>query len=426
MILHSEFLKSTGVSTNSKEITPGCMFFALKGEKFNGNKYASEAITKGAYKAVIDEAEYKINDDYILVDDVLASLQELARFHRQYLSIPIIGITGTNGKTTTKELTNAVLSSKYNVTATLGNFNNHIGVPLTLLRMNKNTDIGIVEMGANHRGEIKELCKIAMPDIGLVTNVGIAHIEGFGSYQGVIDTKGELYKYVIENNGVNFVNDQNTDLIDSISFLENKTKYFGLNKNNKVCFVETKNNSPLIFLCNIDKNKYEIKTNLIGDYNISNVMAALTIGSHYNISPENAINAIKNYNPDNNRSQLIEINSNKIVMDAYNANPSSMKVALQNFITIKNEKKCLILGEMKELGDISITEHKKLLEQIRKYNVNNVFLIGEQYKNIINSDDNFIWFSNVDELKKYNPFEKLKNNIILIKGSRSNKLEKLI
>ncbi|OFX21690.1 MAG: UDP-N-acetylmuramoyl-tripeptide--D-alanyl-D-alanine ligase [Bacteroidetes bacterium GWA2_31_9] len=421
--IYKLFTLNPFVSTDSRNIKQNSLFFALKGDNFDGNEYAKSAIKKGASYAIIDNKNYLINDKFILVDDVLKSLQNLANYHRKQMKAKIIGITGSNGKTTSKELINAVLSKKYNTIYTHGNLNNHIGVPLTLLTLTKETEIGIIEMGANHSGEIKILSEIAEPDFGIITNIGKAHIEGFGSYEGVINTKKELYDFLLTKNGIVFINSDN-NLLTSIN---NAKEFYSYGKDsanyisgklismNPFIKIEWKHN---------DNQANQIQTNLIGSYNTDNVLAAILIGKYFNIEDSVICDAISNYNPSNNRSQLIKSKSNFIVMDAYNANPSSMEVAIKNFHEIDYIEKTLIIGDMLELGHISESEHITVIELISKLLFKNVLLVGKTFTKV-NTNSNFKTFANVDELTTYLQQNPIQNNFILIKGSRGIKLEKV-
>ncbi len=422
--LHQLFLQSEGISTDTRNIKKNSLFFALKGASFNGNEFASKAIENGAAYAVIDEAHYEQNDKFILVDDVLQTLQDLALFHRRWLNIPIIGITGTNGKTTTKELINAVLSKKYKTFATQGNFNNHIGVPLTLLSMNKNTEIGIVEMGANHPGEIQTLCNIAEPNYGIITNVGKAHLEGFGSFEGVKQTKSELYRFIEKSNGILFINSQN-DHLKGMLQKGAETIFYGNSSSDLVCIDQIHKNDFLSFDAIVNQQKHTFKTHLIGIYNSENVMAAICIGSYLGVQTEAIIEAINDYIPSNNRSQLLDTKKNKLLLDAYNANPSSMSVALSNFASVEHPNKWVILGEMKELGDISAEEHKNILNLITKYDFKNVLLLGSSYSDVLIDNDHIKYFKNIEELSLKIKESSITDAFVLIKGSRSNKLEQI-
>jgi len=418
--LYEIFKKHPKISTDSRKIQENSLFFALSGEKFNGNKFAKNALENGAKYAIIDQAEFNIEGKTILVNNTLVALQELANFHRRQLNIPIIGITGTNGKTTTKELINSVLSSQYQTFATQGNFNNHIGVPLTLLSMTAKTEIGIVEMGANHIGEIDFLCKIAEPNYGIITNVGIAHIEGFGSFEGVVQTKTELYRYIKKNKGTIFTNIDNKILKKHIKDIDIQTYATTKPADTFGRFV-----SQTPFL-NIQLTKdctlYNIKTQLVGKYNLENILAAISFGFFFKIEISKIIKSIENYKPTNNRSQLLQTQNNTLILDLYNANPSSMQVAIENFNNIEATEKALILGDMLELGKESVNEHNKIIDLIEKFNYRDVFLIGKEFSKI----NKFSTFENVKDLKKYLQLHKIAGKNILIKGSRGIHLEEVI
>lgn len=411
------------VSTDSRKIEQGCIFFALKGENFNGNRYASDAIKSGAAYAVIDEEEFASTERTILVDDVLTTLQQLALFHRKKLGIPILGITGTNGKTTTKELIAAVLAEKYKVSFTQGNLNNHIGVPLTLLKMDSNTEFGVVEMGANHPGEIAQLCQIADPDFGIITNVGKAHLEGFGSFEGVIKTKGELYDYIAQKSGVIFYNRNNHYLEELGKNIPNRISYGTTDAGFKG---ELLDSPPFVHLkVNFPKGVLYINTKLIGNFNFENVLAAACIGNFFEVDPLKIQSAIKNYEPRNNRSQLIVKNDLRIIMDAYNANPTSMKASLDSFAANTPDSAYLILGDMLELGEYSFDEHQSILKTIREKAFQNVFLVGKEFTRA-NENFDFRCFEKVEDLCQLLEKEPIKNGNVLIKGSRGIKLEKVL
>ncbi|MDY7395408.1 UDP-N-acetylmuramoyl-tripeptide--D-alanyl-D-alanine ligase [Aureibaculum sp. 2210JD6-5] len=417
--LYKLYKQTYRVSTDTRKIEKDCLFFALKGDNFNGNKFAKDAIKKGASYAIIDEAIYQTNNNCILVNDVLETLQKLATFHRKELNIPIIGLTGSNGKTTTKELINAVLSKKYKTTATRGNLNNHIGVPLTLLSMTPETEIGIVEMGANHLKEIEFLSNICQPDYGYITNFGKAHLEGFGSIEGVIEGKSELYNYLENNNKIAFVNanDQlqleKTEKIDRITF-------GGKNSNITINFVEAK---PFVHL---KFNNTIVKSQLIGAYNYNNIAAALAIGSYFKIKDEDSRDAIKNYAPSNNRSQIILQNSNKIILDAYNANPSSMQVALENLSGLTDNSKIAILGDMFELGETTKYEHQNIIDTIAKLSIDKAYLIGENFYKCSSLNKNIMLFKSFEDFKEHFSNLKISNSTLLIKASRSMALERVL
>lgn len=421
--LYELFLKSGKISTDSRKIEKGTLFFALKGENFNGNKYAEDALKKGAEYAIIDEAEYAVNERLLLVEDVLSCLQQLANYHRRQLKIPILGITGTNGKTTTKELISTVLSEKYKVTYTQGNLNNHIGVPLTLLQMNDDTEFGVIEMGANHPGEIATLCQIADPDYGIITNIGKAHLEGFGSFEGVIKTKGELYDYIKEKSGIIFYNHDNQILEELGEKTPNRVSYGGKNAD---LTGETIQSPPYIHAkVNFPKGVLYINSKLIGDYNFENILAAACIGYYFKIDPLNIQKAIKNYQPNNNRSQLIVRGNIKIIMDAYNANPTSMSASVKSFSKTKDANSYLILGDMLELGEYSEHEHEQILNLVKEEGFKNVLLVGKEFSKSAQKF-NFPAFINVEDLCEYLKAQGIKNGNILIKGSRGIQLEKIL
>ena len=405
--LHSLFLKSSGVTTDSRQIELNSIFFALKGDNFDGNKYAKSAIDKGASFAVIDNQAYCLNEKYILVDDVLSCLQELSKYHRKQLNCPVLGITGTNGKTTTKELITAVIEKKFRTVATKGNFNNHIGVPLTLLRAKLDTEFLIVEMGANHIHEIEFLCGLAQIDFGIITNIGKAHLEGFGSVEGVIKAKKELYDHIDINDGTLFVN-VNDKLLKSISENTNRILY-NINE-------QEQSNSPF---AEVIYNGSLISSQLIGDYNRTNILAACEIGRYFGVSLEKTKEAIESYTPSNNRSQLLETNRNTIVLDAYNANPSSMTEAIKAFQKVNHKKKLLILGDMLELGENSLVEHQSIIDELSQDN-QKVILVGQEFNKC---QHNFVHFFNSEDALVWIEENQIEDMFILLKGSRGIKLE---
>ena len=414
--LYNFFLKSTGICTDTRTVSKGNLFLCLRGNNFNGNKFAKEALEKGASFVIVDEKEYQLNDQCIIVEDTLRTLQKLAYFHRQKLNIPILGITGTNGKTTTKELVYAVLSERYSVYATKSNLNNHIGVPLTLLSIDPNdAEIAIVEMGANHTGEIKELCQIAQPDYGIITNIGRAHLEGFKTIDGVIQTKKALYDAVKEKGGTVFVN-VDDELLMSLSEGINHITY---GKRGDYRGELLPGNLYLTF--NLPDYSMKIQTQLTGDYNFSNAMAAIAVGLHFNIPIENVKSALESYKPDNNRSQIIYKGNKTIIIDAYNANPSSMLAAIENLLRISTLHKAVLLGDMFELGTESLAEHQKIVDMLKNSEIKQVYLLGEIFSK-----------TNADTFWKYTNYNCLANILkeqlpdevtILIKGSRSMKME---
>jgi len=417
--IHSLFIKHNKASTDTRNIIPNSIFFALKGENFNANVFAEEALKKGAIYAIVDEKKYQTNKNIILVKDVLHTLQQLASFHRKYLKLPVIALTGSNGKTTTKELINTVLSKKYNTVATKGNLNNHIGVPLTLLSMTKETEIGIVEMGANHPKEIEFLCNIAKPDFGYITNFGKAHLEGFGNLEGVIKAKTELYQYLKINNKIVFVNaNDNTQIEKSInmqliSFGTEKSKYS----------IKLLSANPFVTM------KFDniiIESNMLGIYNYNNIAAAIAIGKHFNVNNNQIKQALEIYHPTNNRSQIINLEDKKIILDAYNANPSSMKSALENFIQLTDENKIVILGDMFELGSYAEIEHQKITDLVNNNNLKHIYLLGENFLKTITNNKNITILKNYNSFKEHFDIVKFKNSTILIKASRGMALERIV
>ena len=407
------------VSTDSRKIEEGCVFVALKGERFDGNDFAYQVAQENIAACVIaDRKDLPQHERLFIVDDSLTTLQELARLHREKCNIPIIGITGTNGKTTTKELTAAVLSKKYNLIYTQGNFNNHLGLPLTVLRIKPDTEMAVVEMGANHPNEIAQLCTIANPDFGIITNIGKAHLEGFGSFEGVVKTKNELYDFIRNKNGRLFVNHDNELLVKLSNGIDSLT--YGKDNSADIKASIVSSNPYLI----INWEGKEIKTNLVGDYNFENVMAAISVGCHFNVEKDLIIEALENYTPTNNRSQFIRSEKNEIVMDAYNANPVSMHHAIKNFRNISSENTLLILGDMRELGKDSEKEHQAIISLIKELKFENVILVGEEFKKTAGTD--FTTFTNVEELLTYINSNDISGKKILIKGSNSIRLEKIV
>lgn len=421
--IYTLFQKYPIVITDSRKVVADSIFFALRGENFNGNKFALNTLDNGCRYAIVDEKEYATDDRFILVDDVLRCLQNLAREHRRTLNLPILAITGTNGKTTTKELVNEVLKKKFKTAATQGNFNNHIGVPLTLLAMNSETELGIVEMGANHSGEIKVLCEIAEPNYGLITNVGKAHLEGFGSFEGIKNTKKELYDYLSANNGEVFVNCENEHLLGMLN--KQKKILYGNSEEafSKARFLQAE--PKLIIELRSAIGKLYIKTQLIGAYNFENVLAAVTLGRYFKIDEIEIKEALESYIPSNNRSQLMKTEKNVLFLDAYNANPTSMSAAIENFATMKMKSKFLILGDMLELGKESEKEHLDLLDLLDKNELSDTLLVGEIFSKL-RSSYKFKTYETVDDLIVYLEEIGLKDKYILVKGSRGIKLEKVI
>lgn len=410
------------VSTDTRNTSKDSIFFALKGANFNGNEYAEKAIDGGCSYAVVDEAKYATRPNIILVDNVLETLQELAKYHRRQLKTPVIGITGTNGKTTTKELITAVLAQEYNVISTIGNLNNHIGVPLTILRIKKEHEVAVIEMGANHVGEIKLLAEIAQPTYGLITNIGHAHIEGFGSYENVVKAKGELYDYIRSTRDSKIFIDYDNTLLREMS--EGITSiYYGFEEN---LFVSGKVISIRPYLeleWKFGNKRNKVKTKLIGEYNLMNALAAITIGKYMGVKASLICKAIENYEPTNNRSQLKETDKNMLIIDAYNANPTSMHAALENFNHMDVNHKVLILGDMKELGPDTDMEHQKVADYISHHNFDKVIFVGDNFSRI---NTNYPRFRDLESLKDYLKANPIEDSYILLKGSRGVQLEKCI
>ena len=413
-------------TTDSRNCPEGSIFFALKGDSFDGNKFAKAALDKGCAYAVVDEKEYTDEADsrFILVDDVLTTFKEMARYHREQFDIPVIGITGTNGKTTTKELIATVLSEKYNVMYTQGNFNNDVGVPKTLLTLTEDHDIAVVEMGASHPGDIKKLVDYVEPTCGMITNVGRAHLQGFGSFEGVMNTKGELYDYLAANDGLVFINADNEHLTKMASDRDiNRLMTYGKDEGCDIWGNVVACEPFLRFQWRkADTEWHEISSHLIGAYNIDNMLAAITIGLHFDVEPQQIDHALENYIPSNNRSQYEQTADNSLIVDAYNANPSSMMAALQNFNITAADNKMAILGDMRELGEVSHEEHQKIVDFIAQTDIKEVWLVGEEFKH---TNCNYRKFDNIEEVKAAIAEQKPKNHCILIKGSNGIKLFQL-
>ena len=419
--LYDLFIHNPQITTDSRNCPKGSIFFALKGDKFDGNQYAGKALASGCVYAVIDNPDYYIGERTILVDNVLKTLQQLAHHHRKVLGLPIIGITGTNGKTTTKELLAAVLSTKFNLLYTEGNFNNHIGVPLTLLRLTHDHEMAVIEMGASHPGDIKELVDIVHPNYGIITNVGRAHLEGFGSFEGVIRTKGELYDYIRRSKGKIFIKKENEYLQSIAKGIEQIT--YG-NGDDAFASGQVVSCDPfLVFNWKQQGKSHTVETHMIGSYNLDNVLAAVAVGRFFKIPAERISRAIAAYEPTNNRSQFKKTDNNELIIDAYNANPSSMKVALDNFITMPVQPKAIILGDMRELGPTSNELHAEVVEQIKKGQFDKVFLCGEHFSKV---GKEFSPFATTEAMTEELRRQPLKGYHILIKGSHSMGLEKLV
>ena len=426
--IYSRFKECTGVTTDSRKCGPGLMFFALKGERFDGNEFVHGALEQGCPYAVMDNAAlYDAADErMILVDNVLITMQQVAAYHRRQLGTPVIGITGTNGKTTTKELTNAVMSSTYKVLCTQGNLNNSIGVPLTVFGLKPEHEYAIVEMGASHPGDIKELVEVSQPDYGLITNVGKAHLLGFGSFEGVKRTKGELYDWLREHGGTAFVNRGNEHLQQMCMGLP-LVEYGKPGQDGLLVEGEVLECNPFVkFRWRSGKGDWHtVQTSLIGAYNVDNALAAITVGLKFGVSEADASAAVAGYKPQNNRSQLTETGRNHLVVDAYNANPTSMAAAIENFSMIKADNKMLILGDMRELGEVSQAEHKRIVEDLRKYGFTDVWLVGEEFAKAA-AGSGFRLFPDVEAVNNILQSEPINGKTILIKGSNSIGLTKTI
>ena len=409
------------VETDSRKIKNGGLFFALKGPNFNGNLYARQALDSGAAYCICDENTDIKSDRIIYVDDVLNTLQELAKYHRQQFTIPFIAITGSNGKTTTKELVHAVLSEKFRCYTTAGNLNNHIGIPLTLLSVKKDAEIAVIEMGANHLHEIEGYCRYTLPTHGLITNCGKAHLEGFGSEEGVRKAKGELYDFIAAAGGVAFINadydylaDMGNKIDHQISYGTATAQYTG----------KVKSDAHLLEVeITAGAKISSIQTRLAGNYNLPNILAAVAIGKTFDVGDAAIKNALENYTPSNSRSQVIQIGTNTILLDAYNANPSSMKAAIENFAAMSGEKKAVMLGGMMELGKDSISEHAAVIDLLQKYHWEKVAVAGSDF---INLPENIIHFNSSADMAEWFRAQGFENTFILIKGSRGMALEKLL
>lgn len=416
--LHKIFLNYPVACTDTRKIKKGCIYFALKGPNFNGNEFAELALEKGAAYAIVDEEIYSTSGKTILVKNVLPTLQELATYHRNYCKAKIISLTGSNGKTTTKELINRVLAKKYKTIATQGNLNNHIGVPLTLLTIKEETEIAVVEMGANHQKEIELLAAIAQSDFGYITNFGKAHLEGFGGVEGVIKGKSELYDYLITNKKHVFLNADDpiqkvklSTYVKKIGFSEAHHEYYTIK------FLEA---NPFVKL---EFEDIEVRTQLIGAYNFTNCAIAILMGKYFNVKKSDIKNALEAYQPENNRSQLIEQNGHHIILDAYNANPTSMKAALESFAQVESKNKILFLGDMFELGETAVLEHQAIANLAQEMEFKNTFLVGDNFFKTTTTHKKFNSFETLKEYLKNNP---LNTSSILVKGSRGMALERIL
>lgn len=424
--IYQIYLNHPKISTDTRKIEPGSIFLALKGANFNGNEFAEKALELGAAYAIIDEGKYKTNDQMILVEDVLTTLQDLARYHRDHLNIPVIGITGTNGKTTTKELIYNVLKNKFTCFATQGNLNNHIGVPLSILSIDSDIEIAVIEMGANHVGEIAFLCSIAKPTYGLITNVGRAHLEGFGSYEGVKKAKGELYTWLVEQKGTLFIQKDNSELAAMTADLDfERVISYGYSDESTISGELIENNPFLRLKWNSDGQHSSVSTQLTGAYNTENILAAICIGTFFGLTVEEINEGVSSYHPTNNRSQIRKTANNTIICDYYNANVSSMNAALENIRSIQTElKKTVILGDMFELGEESFVEHKLIIDQtLLLDNVDSIFVGSAFYRH---KSERGQFFETTDQAMEALQLDPLKDRLILLKASRGMAFEKLI
>lgn len=420
--LYEIYLQYPSIQTDTRKLKTGDIFFALKGPNFNGNLFAKQALDAGAAYAVIDEPEFEIPGKTILAEDVLTALQQLAHHHRRQFNIPFIAITGSNGKTTTKELIHAVLSAKYKVYTTEGNLNNHIGIPLTLLKVKSDAEIAVVEMGANHLHEIEGYCRVAEPTHGLITNCGKAHLEGFGSLEGVRKGKGELFDYLrTREDAMAFIMKDYDYLQDMSKGIAHVVTY-GTHDAMITGKAETKGELLAVDVT-VNGTAVPIATQLVGDYNLPNVLAAVALGHEFDVPADQIKQAIENYKPSNSRSQLVEAGSNKIILDAYNANPSSMKLAVENLAGIQSGKKILMLGAMAEMGDETAIEHETLINQIKKNTWHQVVLVGKPF---LPYSEDFVYFDNSADAAHWAQQQHFENAYILIKGSRSSQMEKIL
>lgn len=423
--LYDIYLRYPQVSTDTRNIKPQSIFFALKGANFNGNAFATQALQNGAAYAVIDEPQYKQDERYILVEDVLKTLQHLALFHRQQLTIPVIGITGTNGKTTSKELVYSVLSQQFRTYATQGNLNNHIGVPLTLLSIDNTYEMAIVEMGANHLKEIEFLCNISLPSHGFITNVGKAHLEGFGSFEGVKKTKGELYDFLANNGGTVFLQADNPHLKEMAASRHfHRIVRYGFSDQNDVIgkLLEANSYLSVSWKRKDDSQWYNVQTHLTGSYNTENILAAVTVGLEFGMSPETINKGIASYVPKNNRSQITKTSNNMVVADFYNANVSSMMAALENMHVLSADRKVVILGDMFELGDDSFEEHKNIIEKAKSLGFQRLIFVGKEFYK--HKDDVAEFYPSIEEAK--DAVSTIRDSLVLLKASRGMTFEKLL
>lgn len=424
--LYQRYLSHPIVCTDTRNIVNGCLFFALKGDKFNANSFAAQAIEQGASYAIIDDKSYQINDRYILVTDVLTTLQELARYHRNQINIPVIGLTGSNGKTTTKELINAILSQKYNTFATKGNLNNHIGVPLSILSITSKTELAVIEMGANHQKEIELLCSIAQPTHGLITNIGMAHLDGFGGFEGVKKGKAELFDYLKKHQGITFVNRNSVYIMEMTAKAElQNVIYYGTERTNTISGELIKSDPFIELAWSTGLATFNTEVHLTGTYNFENILAAICIGQFFEVSPDDINAGLSQYQPNNNRSQITKTASNTIICDFYNANPSSMAAALTNIESLKSDHKTVIIGDMFELGDEALEQHQIIVDQSEKLHINTLIFIGKHFQET-KQIQKAHFFTTTTEAKEFISKHPIKDSLVLLKGSRGMALEQLL
>jgi UDP-N-acetylmuramoyl-tripeptide--D-alanyl-D-alanine ligase len=426
-ILYQYFRKHPCICIDSRKVEPGALFFALKGDNFDGHQFAQTALDKGAAYAIVDRAEMVVSDQYLLVDSVLTALQQLASYHRHQFTIPVIGITGSNGKTTTKELVSRVLSTSYKIHYTKGNLNNHLGVPLTLLSMPDDTDIAVIEMGANHQGEIDALCQIASPTHGIITNIGKAHLEGFGGIEGVKKGKSELYRYLHQNDGVVFIN-LDAEFLSELCQSINHLIYYGQVEKKGSQHITMMDTQPFVSVNYLGREgtRVGVHSRLTGAYNFANIATAIAVGTHFGVPDALIKSAIESYEPDNMRSQIIHSGTNLFILDAYNANPSSTREAVINFSRLPGKKKIVILGDMLELGDYSYSEHLGILQLCLSLHFNQIVLVGPKFSEVAGETTSVLLFENVHQLKTWFEEQSFKDCSFLIKGSRGITLEKLL
>ncbi|MFT5165352.1 MAG: UDP-N-acetylmuramoyl-tripeptide--D-alanyl-D-alanine ligase [Saprospiraceae bacterium] len=430
--LYELFLNATGITTDSRKVEKGSIFFALKGEHFDGNKFAEQTLLSGAAYAVVDDISLKAKDRFIHVENVLITLQQLANYHRKQFQIPIIAITGSNGKTTSKELLAAIFQNHYRTHYTKGNLNNHIGVPITLLNMPLDTEIAVIEMGANHIGEIAALCNIVEPSHGVITNVGKAHLEGFGGFEGVKKAKAELYGYLHKRNGVAFINLDEPFLKDLARNLNHIVFYHqSEDPDPLLSSLETKlvSATPVVKIAFLSDNRtleIEAKSNLFGDYNFNNIQTAVAIGRYFKVPADKIKAAVESYVSTNNRSQLLVKETNTFIMDAYNANPTSMRIAINNIDMLASDHKMVILGDMLELGEYSMEEHQSIFNHALSKSFDQIIFVGKEFAKIVTETDQVHYFKDVEELRIWFYQKEIKNTLILLKGSRGVQLEKLL